>query len=93
MSGGKKKYQKTKTYSESELKRAVRNATEQAVARLLLLCIVAARDEFDMDEEKTVQFTDTMQRYIEYEDQGLIDMKAASESLKKRTGIDLRIIK
>lgn len=93
MSSGKKKYPKKRTYSEGELKKAVRKATEESVARLLLLCIVAARDEFDMDEEQTVKFTDTMKRYIEYEDAGLIDMKAASESLKKRTGIDLRIIK
>lgn len=91
MSGGKKKYPKKKTYTEGEFRYAVKKVGDEAIARILLLCIVAARDQFDLDEDGIVEFMNTMQRYVEYEQKGLIDTKAASESLKKRTGIDLRI--
>ena len=91
MSGGKKKRPKARTYSESELRRGIRDATDDAVKRIMLLCIVAARDEFSPDAEKTVQFMETMARYIDYEKKGLIDLNTASDSLKKHTGIDLRL--
>lgn len=91
MSGGKKKRPKARMYSESELRREIRNAKDEAVKTILLLCIVAARDEFNPDADKTVQFMQTMSRYINYEKEGLIDLSVASDSLKKHTGIDLRL--
>ena len=91
MSGGKKKHQKAKMFSIGEVKRAIREAADDAVKRILLLCIVAARDMFDLDEEGTVKFMETMQRYINYEKDGLINLKDASDSLYKSTGIDLRL--
>lgn len=91
MSGGKKKRPKARMYSESELRRGIRDATDAVTKRVMLLCIVAARDEFKPDADKTVQFTQTMMRYVEYERLGLVDLKTASESLKKHTGIDLRL--
>ena len=91
MSSGKKSYPKKRTYSEGELRRAVKEASDQAVKRILLLCIVAARDEFNLDEDGTVGFMDTMQRYINYQQSGLVSLDDASKSLKKNTGIDLRL--
>ena len=91
MSSGKKLYPKKRTYSEGELRRAVKEASDQAVKRILLLCIVAARDEFNLDEDGTVSFMDTMQRYINYQQKGLVSLDDASKSLKKNTGIDLRL--
>lgn len=91
MSGGKKKHPKAQFYSESELRRSVKDAGDQAVARILLLCLIAARDEFDLDEDGTVRFMDTMQRYIRYHKQGIISMDEASDALKRSTGIDLRL--
>lgn len=91
MSGGKKKHPKKQTFSIGEVKRAIREAADDAVKRIMLLCIVAARDMFDMDEKKTVEFMEMMQRYIKYEQDGLINLKDASDSLYKSTGIDLRL--
>lgn len=55
------------------------------------MCIVGARDEFDLDDKGTVHFMETVQRYIGYEADGLVDLKDFSESLMHSTGIDLRI--
>ena len=93
MSGGKKQYPKKKTYSEGQMRKAVKDAAEEAIARILLLCVVAARDQFNMNEDKTVEFVETMQRYVDYESMGLIDLNTASDSLYKHTGIDIRIKK
>ena len=91
MSSGKKKHPKKRTYTEVELVQVLKKSTDDAVAKILLLCIVAARDEFGLNEEQTVQFIQTMQRYVDYEKQGLIKLSNASDSLKKETGIDLRL--
>ena len=89
MSNKKKTYQKKRTYTEGEVRHMVKDASDLAVAKILLLCLVAARDEFDLDADGTVKFMQTMERYVEYEKLGIVNMKNASESLKKETGIDL----
>lgn len=91
MSSGKKKYPKKRTYTEGEYRRALKQAGDDTVARVLLLCIVAARDMFNLDDNGTVNFMETMQRYVGYEADGLIDLTEYSKSLKKNTGIDLKL--
>lgn len=91
MSGGKKTRTKKRTFSEAEMRRAVKRAADEATSRILLLCLVAARDEFSMDEKEVVTFMERMERYVDAEAKGLISMDVASDSLKKRTGIDLRV--
>ena len=92
MSGGKKKVKtKKRMYSEGELRRGIREAADESVKRIMLLCITAARDEFDLDTKGTVKFMETMQRYIRHERNGLITLEDASDSLYKQTGIDLRL--
>ena len=89
VSNKKKTYQKKKTYTEGEVRRMIRQVSDDAVAKILLLCLVAARDEFDLGADETVKFMQTMERYVEYEKLGIVNMKNASESLKNETGIDL----
>lgn len=89
MSNKKKTYQKKRTYTQGEVRNLIRQVSDDAVAKILLLCLVAARDEFDLDADGTVRFMQTMERYVEYEKLGIVNMKNASESLKKETGIDL----
>ena len=91
MSGGKKKRTKVRMFTEVELKRRLRQGIDDAVKRIMLLCIVAARDKFKLDAEETVDFMETMARYIKWEKDGLVDLNVASESLKKNTGIDLKL--
>ena len=91
MSGGKKKRTKVRMFNEIELKRRLRQGIDDAVKRIMLLCIVAARDKFKLDAEDTVDFMETMARYIKWEKEGLVDLNVASESLKKNTGIDLKL--
>lgn len=91
MSGGKKKYPKKRTYSESELSKAIHDAGDEAVKRILIICIAAASDMFDMNEDQLEKFMDTMQRYINYQKDGLIDMAEYSKSLYKKTGVDIRL--
>ena len=92
MSGGKnkKKRPKARMYSESELRRAIRESADGCVKKIILLCATAARDEFDMDEEKFVNFLARMQRYVKNEGLGLVDIEDANKSLEKH-GIDLRL--
>ena len=91
MSGGKKKRTKVRMFTEVELKRRLRQGIDAAVKRIMLLCIVAARDKFKLDAEETVDFMETMARYSKWEKDGLVDLNVASESLKKNTGIDLKL--
>lgn len=91
MSSGKKKFPKKKTYSEGDMRRAIKQCSDDSVSRVMLLCIVAARDEFNLDDDGVMSFMNRMSRYVGYESQGLIDMEVASKSLKERTGIDLRL--
>jgi len=91
MSGGKKKRTKVRMFTEVELKRRLRQGIDDAVKRIMLLCIVAARDKFKLDAEETVDFMETMARYIKWEKEGLVDLNVASKSLKKNTGIDLKL--
>lgn len=91
MSSGKKKFPKKKTYSEGDMRRAIKQCSDDSVSRVMLLCIVAARDEFNLDDDGVMSFMNRMSRYVRYEAQGLIDMEVASKSLKERTGIDLRL--
>ena len=93
MSSGKKKVQKQRMYAASEVRRAVKQAAEDATAKAILLCVVSATDQFKCDGEETVEFVERMKRYVEYENAGLIDLNMASESLYKNTGIDLRLTK
>ena len=92
MSGGKnkKKRPKARMYSESELRRAIKESTDGCVKKIILLCATAARDEFDMDEEQFVNFLARMQRYVKNEGLGLVDIEDANKSLEKH-GIDLRL--
>lgn len=91
MSSGKKKFPKKKTYSEGDMRRAIKQCSDDSVSRVMLLCIVAARDEFNLDDDGVINYMNRMTRYVGYEAQGLIDMEVASKSLKERTGIDLRL--
>ena len=91
MSSGKKKYKKPRTYAESEVKRAVKEAGDEAVKRILLICIAAASDMFNLDDNQLEQFMGTMQRYIEYQKDGLIDLAEYSKTIEKKTGISITL--
>lgn len=91
MSGGKKKKYQKKTYTYGEMCKAIKQCSDDTVAKTILLCIVAARDMFDLDDDGIMEFMNTMTRYVGYEKDGLIDMDVASKSLKEKTGIDLRL--
>ena len=67
MSGGKKKRRPVRiTYSAGEVNRLLKETADDATKKLLLICIVAARDKFDLDGDETVAFADVMQRYAGY---------------------------
>lgn len=91
MSGGKKRFKPKRTYTEGEVRHAIREASDGAVKRIMLLCLLASRDEFDLDGDGTVEFMQRMQRYIQYEKEGTINLTDASKSLKEHTGIDLQL--
>ena len=86
----KNKRQK-RTYSEGEFRRAVKQVSDEAVAKILTLCVTAAADEFNLNEEGVVSFLERMERYVQYEEENKIKIKDAQNALKKSTGIDLKI--
>ena len=87
----KNKKVKSRTYSESEFRKAIKQISDTAVSKIMTLCVTAAADEFDLDDEGVAKFMERMERYIRYEEQNLIKMKEVKESLKKSTGLELRI--
>lgn len=89
MSNKKKTYQKKRTYTQGEVRHLIRQVSDEAVSRIMLLCIVAARDKFDLDADGVKDFMKTMERYVEYEKNGIIKVKDAKEALKKKTGMEL----
>lgn len=89
----KKKRQPIRTYSEKELRRAIHETADDAVKRTLLLAIIAARDHFNLDADGTVDFMKRVDRYVQYEGDGIISLKDASQALLKSTGIDLRLVR
>lgn len=92
MSGGKKKHQRVKmTFSLGEMKRALKETADAATKKIMLLTIVAAQDEFDLTDDQVIAVANRMQNYVDWEEQGLVDLEVASESLHRRTGIDLRL--
>jgi hypothetical protein len=94
MSGGKKKRKPVRiTYSAGEVNRLLKETADDATKKLLLICIVAARDKFDLDADETISFADVMQRYAGYLHDGLLDLDAYSKSLYAQTGIDLRLVR
>jgi hypothetical protein len=94
MSGGKKKRKPVRiTYSAGEVNRLLKETADDATKKLLLICIVAARDKFDLDGDETVAFADVMQRYAGYLADGVLDLDAYSKSLYAQTGIDLRLVR
>ena len=96
MSATKKKRRQTimrKNITERELRKAVHETADDAVKRTLLLAILAARDEFKLNGDKTMAFMKRIDRYVKFEGEGLVSLKDASESLLKNTGIDLRLVR
>lgn len=93
MSSSKKKRTPKRTYSEKELRRAIHETADDAVKRTLLMAILAARDQFDLDADGTVDFMNRIDRYVQFERDGLVKLKDASQSLQKSTGIDLRLVR
>lgn len=80
-----------RTYSEKEFKKAVKQVSDEAVSKILTLCVTAAADEFNLDEEGVVSFMERMERYVQYEEENKIKVRDAQNALKKTTGIDLRV--
>lgn len=89
----KPKHKPKRTYSEKELRRIVHDTADDAVKRTLLMAIIAGRDQFNLDADGTVEFMKRIDRYVQYEKDGLIGLKDASASLLKNTGIDLRLVR
>lgn len=91
MSSGKKKHPKKRTYSEGEVKKAIMEACDDSVKRIMLICIAAADDMFKPDEDGMITFMETMARYIQYHEEGKVNLDAYSKSLKNNCGIDLKL--
>ena len=91
MSGGKKKRPKARMISEGEFIKRTKNISDEAAQRIMLICLAAARDEFDLDDDGLTHFMETMQRYIKYQSEGKVDLIDYGKTIRNRTGIDLHI--
>ncbi len=91
MSSGKKKHPKRKTYTQGEMRQIVQASRDEVVARALILAICSAREMFDMDEEMVVRYMENVQRWNRFLSDGVISIDDLFSSLKKQTGIDLKL--
>lgn len=90
MSGGKKRVKPKRTYTEGEYVRAVREATDEATKKLILMFITAVAEKYDPPEDELVGLLMDMKRYADYEAMGLVPLEKYSKVLEKH-GVDLRL--
>lgn len=90
MSSGKKKVAKKRTYTEGEYVRAVRMAVDEATKKLMLMYITAVAEKYDATEEDLVELLNSMQRYVDYEQMGLVPLQKYSKVLENH-GVDLKL--
>lgn len=93
MSNGKRKNNRyvKKTYTEGEMRHIIHQSRDEMVAQLMYLFINAMTDMFSPTEDQLVEYMQTVQRYNSYIESGLVDYKTAMESIKKTTGVDLKL--
>lgn len=93
MSNGKRKNKRyvKKTYTEGEMRHIIHQSRDEMVAQLMYLFINAMTDMFSPTEDQLVEYMQTVQRYNSYIESGLVDYKTAMESIKKTTGVDLKL--
>lgn len=91
MSNKKKTKHKKRTYTEGEVRRLLMETCDKAVAKTILLCVTAAKDECNLDKDGVMKLVKRMDRYVGSEEAKLIKSGDASDSLLKDTGIDLRL--
>ena len=93
MSNGKRKNKRyvKRTYTEGEMRHIIHQSRDEMVAQLMYLFINAMTDMFEPTEDQLVEYMQTVQRYNGYIESGLVDYKTAMESIKKTTGVDLKL--
>ena len=78
-----------KTMTEKELAKLIVNATEDAVAKASMLYLTAMKDEFGFGLDDVTRVFKRAERYAEYLNSHMAEMKDLAETLEKDTGIKI----
>ena len=86
----KKPKQGTVTLSHKEVKNIKKEVTDIATGFSTLMFLVAARDELGLSIEQIEAVFLRVERYSEYIEDKILDMKEVAEILEKDTGIKIK---
>ena len=87
---GRKPKQKKISLTETQLKKARQDITTDAVSRVYLLFMLAARDEFGMSDKQMCNLTERFNDYAGRVDELVVDMEEVKEIIEKNVGVQLK---
>lgn len=87
---GRKPKQKKISLTETQLKNARQDITTDAVSRVYLLFMLAARDEFGMSDKQMCNLTERFNDYAGRTDEMTVSMEEVKEIIKKNVGVELK---
>lgn len=75
--------------SEKQLERIKQKVTKEVTDKVCLLFLVAAMDEFKLDEDALCRLMELVSRYTKYIDDKLVKMEEVRQIIEKNTGMKL----
>lgn len=81
--------ERKRVLTESQLRKEKRRAAQDATGRAMMLMLLAAQDELDLDEQTCEEILVRAGRYAKHYDEHLIRMQDIAEAMEKQTGLCL----
>ena len=81
--------ERKRVLTESQLRKEKRRAAQDATGRAMMLMLLAAQDELDLDEQTCEEILVRAGRYAHHYDEHLIRMQDIAEAMEKQTGMAL----
>ena len=87
---GRKPKQKKISLTETQLKNARQDITTDAVSRVYLLFMLAAKDELGLTDNQMCSLTERFNDYAGRTDEMTVSMEEVKEIIEKNVGIQLK---
>ena len=76
--------------SEKQLERVKQKVTKDVTDKVCLLFMVAAMDEYKLDEDALCKLMERVSRYTKHIDEKLVKMEEIRQIIEKNTGMKLK---
>ena len=87
---GRKPKQKKIHLTATQYDKTRQDITTDAVSRVYLLFMLAARDEFSMSDKQMCNLTERFNDYAGRVDELIVDMEEVKEIIEKNVGVELK---